>query len=366
MKTRLLSSFRNYILTRITKTFARCWYVSTAYGDIYGYTTHTRDLLLEGVTYYSYLGLQTSDSRTGEGISPGDVALTSFLSIADERLIIAGRFDNAYVEVFAVNYLDLTMQKIILNSGNIGEISRSDGSVTAEIRGISQTLQTKIGETFSTTCRANLGDERCGVILDNVEIALDVAIAGSPTNTITRSDGGSFIGDGFKVDSSITISGSTVGNNLTTTITTITNTVITVSASLTTESATLILIQPSPYYFSGSVTAVSDAKRSFSASFTPPNRLLNFGLITFLSGDNEGYTRDVSGQFENTITVFLDFPYDIQVGDTLEAYAGCRKDLATCITIFNNISNFRGEPYIPVLENVFSSPIVSPGTSSPV
>jgi hypothetical protein len=45
--------------------------------------------------------------------------------------------------------------------------------------------------------------------------------------------------------------------------------------------------------------------------------------------------------------LFLDMPFDIQVGDTFNVYAGCDKRLTTCINKFVNAVNFRGEPYVP-------------------
>ena len=38
----------------------------------------------------------------------------------------------------------------------------------------------------------------------------------------------------------------------------------------------------------------------------------------------------------------------LSVGDYYEIYAGCDKTLATCKEKFNNVINFRGEPYINV------------------
>jgi len=48
-----------------------------------------------------------------------------------------------------------------------------------------------------------------------------------------------------------------------------------------------------------------------------------------------------------TVVLFLPMPNLLAVGDTFEAYPGCAKDIATCRDTFDNILNFRGEPYVP-------------------
>jgi uncharacterized phage protein (TIGR02218 family) len=47
------------------------------------------------------------------------------------------------------------------------------------------------------------------------------------------------------------------------------------------------------------------------------------------------------------IELFLSMLLEVQVGDVLAVYAGCDKKLATCRDKFSNVTNFRGEPYVP-------------------
>jgi uncharacterized phage protein (TIGR02218 family) len=43
----------------------------------------------------------------------------------------------------------------------------------------------------------------------------------------------------------------------------------------------------------------------------------------------------------------LAFPYTPQVGDTFTLTAGCDHRKDTCKNKFNNLVNFRGEPFVP-------------------
>ncbi len=91
------------------------------------------------------------------------------------------------------------------------------------------------------------------------------------------------------------------------------------------------------------VTSVA-SKRQFNGSSIPSRA---GGVITWTSGNNDGLEMEIIGVSVNTITLALPMPFDIQVGDTYSAYAGCDKLPDTCRVVFNNIVNFRGFPFIP-------------------
>ena len=40
-------------------------------------------------------------------------------------------------------------------------------------------------------------------------------------------------------------------------------------------------------------------------------------------------------------------PRDVVIGDGFDVYAGCNKTIADCRDKFNNVINYRGEPYVP-------------------
>ena len=163
MKTQIVQSMLNYIQNRTAKTMARCWKITTTGESVFGFTSHTRNLVFEGVTYNSLLGFSSSAIQSKEGLSPDNLSITAFLSQQDELDIYKGVYDHARVEVFLVNYLDLSMSKIIEKSGFIGQITRMDGKFTAEILGLSQLLNVKLGRTYTLSCNARLGDSRCTV-----------------------------------------------------------------------------------------------------------------------------------------------------------------------------------------------------------
>ncbi len=51
---------------------------------------------------------------------------------------------------------------------------------------------------------------------------------------------------------------------------------------------------------------------------------------------------------------------DIQVGDTFDVIAGCRKRLTEdCKVKFNNVLNFQGEPHLPGIDRLTAMADVS-------
>jgi uncharacterized phage protein (TIGR02218 family) len=64
------------------------------------------------------------------------------------------------------------------------------------------------------------------------------------------------------------------------------------------------------------------------------------------------------GYVDNTKVTILSAINGLKAGDIVEVYAGCARDLDTCLNKFNNTINFGGFPYIP-LNNPFTYKITT-------
>jgi uncharacterized phage protein (TIGR02218 family) len=87
----------------------------------------------------------------------------------------------------------------------------------------------------------------------------------------------------------------------------------------------------------------------------PADGFYSFGVLTFTSGDNNGRSLEImsQGAVDGTydrLVLPLAFPFTPQVGDTFTVTAGCDHKKATCISKFNNLLNFRGEPFVPGMD----------------
>jgi uncharacterized phage protein (TIGR02218 family) len=72
------------------------------------------------------------------------------------------------------------------------------------------------------------------------------------------------------------------------------------------------------------------------------------GSITFTSGVNSGATATVGAIAPaSSLTLLYPLPSVPAAGDGFTVYDGCDHTPATCNAKFNNLSNFRGFPYVP-------------------
>lgn len=148
-------------------TLAWAWRITRADGESFGFTDHDRVLIFEGTMFEPESGLIASELRTGSELAvdaqDAEGVLTS--ERITETDIIDGRWDNAEVEVWRVNWTD-PAQRVLLRRGAIGEIRRGRLAFVAEMRSLAHVLAQSVGRVFQGTCDAALGDARCGVDLD--------------------------------------------------------------------------------------------------------------------------------------------------------------------------------------------------------
>ena len=150
-----------------TTTLAWCWRILRADGASFGFTDHDRTLSFDGTDFEPESGLTASEVRSGSDLSvdaqDAEGVLTS--DRITETDILDGRWDNAEVEVWRVNWAD-TGQRVLMRRGAIGQIRRGRLAFVAEVRSLAHVLGQTVGRTFQATCEAALGDARCGVDLE--------------------------------------------------------------------------------------------------------------------------------------------------------------------------------------------------------
>lgn len=73
------------------------------------------------------------------------------------------------------------------------------------------------------------------------------------------------------------------------------------------------------------------------------------GNLTWISGPFQGVTITIKKYLkkEQELTFFLPLPGKMNISDEYKLTPGCTKSLKMCRDTFNNVINFRGEPFIP-------------------
>ena len=109
------------------------------------------------------------------------------------------------------------------------------------------------------------------------------------------------------------------------------------------------------YTFSGTVTSVTSQQAFIASSLTQASGYFTGGEVQWQTGANAGLHMEVKSFLNSQFAFVLPMPNAITVGDTFKAIAGCDKTFPTCYTNFNNAVNFRGEPYVPGMDQLLST-----------
>lgn len=146
-------------------TICYLWKATRADGKVYGFTDHDADIVFDGVTYTAATGFTPSSVQTTAALSVDNLEVTGFLN--DQSIteidLNAGLWDFCKIEVMLVNWDDLTMGSMSIKDGTTGNISLKRQQYVAEFRGLSQSYTKSIGDVYSPSCRADLGDAQCTV-----------------------------------------------------------------------------------------------------------------------------------------------------------------------------------------------------------
>lgn len=107
-----------------------------------------------------------------------------------------------------------------------------------------------------------------------------------------------------------------------------------------------------------SVSSIDTARRIIETSVTTKaDDYFNDGRITWTSGNNAGLISDVYDytQVGGVLTLYVETPYDIHVGDAFDLVPGCDRQFTTCQN-YGNTDNFGGFPSIPGNDDTFTTP----------
>lgn len=246
---------------------------------VMGFTTHDREVIVDGVTYSPVDSIQSTAVRheLGTGIANLDIeglikeTVLSSESITETELR-AGIYDSARVEMFIVDWLNPTKDVEVIITGTTGEVEIRERQYKTEVRGLMQKMSQQIGELTSPLCRVKrLGDERCKIDIED-------------------------------------------------------------------------------YTFTSTVVSITSL-RLITFTDAHATGYFDYGIVRFTSGLNAGIEKEIKSSVlvsgDNEITLQEAFPYEIEPGDIAELEAGCDRKITTCSVKFDNVVNFRGEPYCP-------------------
>ncbi|MEM7619762.1 MAG: DUF2163 domain-containing protein [Pseudomonadota bacterium] len=171
-------------------TLCWCWRLTRTDNASYGFTDHDNDLVFDNTTFEASSGFTASDVEDQIGLAVSNLDVQGALNSTrlNENDLAAGVFDNAAIELYRVNWADVS-QRILMRKGSLGEVKRGEVLFTAEVRGLAHNLQQPKGRVYQFTCDADLGDSRCGVNLESAALKSSGTVTNLNLNNKFRGSG---------------------------------------------------------------------------------------------------------------------------------------------------------------------------------
>jgi len=284
-------------------TLCVLWKVTRKDNTVKGFTSFDEDIVLDGVTYLAATGFVNTATSNKSDLSVDNLEVTGFLDseALTENDLRAGLYDSSDIEIRVINWKSPgTFGSVLVRKGTIGVVKMVNGVFTAEIRGLTNYLTTQLGATLGPICRAVFGSGLNGIDLESQYLCMVDVTAYRQTGSI---------------------------------------------ASVT---------NPSEIHLTAGLLMIGSATPAVAA----PDNWFNDGVITFTSGNNNGLSFEIKSWTAagGVLTFYLPLPYAPAPGDTFSIEPGCSKTTGDCTNKFNNIVNFRGEPFIPGMDSFLNVP----------
>lgn len=174
------------------------WLITRKDSAIFCFTDSDSDITYMGNTYLASTGYTPSAVDTSIGLNVDNMEIDGVIdstTITDADLI-AGLWDYATINVMRVNRRNLAAGHMTLRTGTLGEVKAGRTAFQAELRGLTQPMQQPIGNVYSSSCRADFGDSRCGMNIALYQV----------TGTVTSADSNRVFHDTGRTEASETFS----------------------------------------------------------------------------------------------------------------------------------------------------------------
>ena len=170
------TDLKNHIAGEVT-CLATCWKITRRDSQIFGFTEHDKDIVVDGVTYIASSGFTPSAVQSSASLAVDNLDIEGMLDseFITEQDLMAGLYDFAEVEVFLVNYEDISQGKLKLKTGWLGEVRLQKNKFVAEVRSLTQKLNARVCSSYSPTCRVKFGGPECKKVLASFTFAASVS-----------------------------------------------------------------------------------------------------------------------------------------------------------------------------------------------
>lgn len=341
-------------------------------GTVQSFTDHDVDLPFDDgfglLTYTPDDGMTNSAIGSLFDETVDELEVTAFLdSGAFTRSdLIAGRYDAAEFRVYLINWDNTSAGAWKMRRGNIGNIDFDDGKVTFQLLGMIQKMHSaSLVELISSACRVKkFGDQselfpRCKIELNAgpwqattaYSPARQLGSAGELAGTeevVVRPT--TFNDRWFVLTTAGTSGGSEPSWNTT--------------IGGTTSDGTAVWTTIRARRIPATINTITNHMQLVLTGYSgdAPNAFFMDGRVIFNDGNNINISKPIASWDLGTLTVTLGLPLNLlAVGsDSVTLVSGCDRLITTCVNTYDNVNNYRGDPYLRGKDAFFTFPDAPP------
>ncbi len=303
---------------------------------VFRLASHDRDVLFNGELYLASSGLEPTAVENREGTKVDEFEITAIFdnNVVDVEEISRGLFNYANVTLYTVFWPDPAKYSLVLERGRFGRVARaSTGAFRFDVRSITERLQADLGRVMMPKCPFDLGDFEqnlggCRVPAFPKDVVRSIAYVLGDFIKVRTLSAGDFSDYENRIYECV-VAGTTSGS-APTFDTTVGNT--TVDGGVTWEAF-------EAWTRHGVIATVTD-RQTFALTVTEPRAIdgwFNLGSIFFETGNNALTGVEVKGwtSVGSLLTLALELPLTVQVGDKIRITPGCNKSrILHCVEKF--------------------------------
>jgi uncharacterized phage protein (TIGR02218 family) len=143
--------------------YVLCWHIKFKDGRELGFTNHNVDINIDNCVYLAKSILSSNVMRKNSAITNAEDKISGIIDHQSikEFDILSGKFDDAIISIYLVDYKKLSTSKNLIKQGYINKIEYANNMFCAHITTSANRFNSIITQSFSPHCRARFCDKKC-------------------------------------------------------------------------------------------------------------------------------------------------------------------------------------------------------------
>jgi len=342
------ASFKTHIAQEQLK-IAEIYDVTLINGDVYNYTSHSADIEWNGT--YTAIPMSRSPITYLMNSSADDVTI-SLGNISGDlfSLLMSNAIDAATVAIKRIRWDDTyAANKELLLFQGVADLEFNRKDLILHCRSILDSLNVQVPKNlYQEECNNRLFDTVCTLTRSDYALVGTVTDDGGDGLILTDSTRGKSLKaafDGADSDNPIelgdAISGGIGGGNA-----------VCVAIVYSTSATGYIWYVNLIGVDFADDEVITGGGNTITINGTPAEDTTFYALgeVEFTDGNNNGYRKMILSNSGNNSVMAVAFPNEILAGDGYKIYPGCDKRAVTCQDKFSNEANYKGDLYLPKVE----------------